>query len=65
MADICKRGAQQGRQADRFALAGKIQPMQQDGKLIQRQNAVRMAMSVMHRMIAGEEKISEALLLLR
>lgn len=36
MADICKRGAQQGRQADRFALAGKIQPMQQDGKLIQR-----------------------------
>ena len=29
------------------------------------QNAVRMAMSVMHRMIAGEEKISEALLLLR
>ena len=36
VADICKRGAQQGRQADRFALAGKIQPMQQDGKLIQR-----------------------------
>lgn len=65
MADICKRGAQQGRQADRFALAGKIQPMQQDGKLIQRPERGQDGNERDAQDDRGEEKISEALLLLR
>ena len=64
MTGVQQGGAQQCRQADALALAGKVQSMQQDGTFKQ-QKAVRTAMRTMQPIMAGEVKISEALLLLK